>query len=258
MFGIASANVAAQRAGVGVGRVRGADRLARSRDRPLALEHERERRPRGDEVDELAEERLLAVLGVVRLAELARGDDEAGGAQPKPAPLEARDDLAGEAALDGVRLGEDQGALDGHAAAELYPLGVPVLRVSCPAGRRPLRASATGASTGTGVAQYGQTCQAGSSGRSHVTHGARSFVVQTGQTRKSGSTSAAADLALHLVRAEPALDRPDLELALADVLEVLRRAEEHVDQRAEERRDRADERRERDEERLARSAAARP
>jgi hypothetical protein len=54
------------------------------------------------------------VLGVVRLAELAGGDEEAGRPQPQPAPLEARDDLTGEAALDGVRLGEDEGALDGQ------------------------------------------------------------------------------------------------------------------------------------------------
>ena len=63
--------LAAERARVGVGGVRRADRLARRGDRAFALEHERERRPRRDEVDELAEERLLAVLGVVRLAELA-------------------------------------------------------------------------------------------------------------------------------------------------------------------------------------------
>ena len=65
------ARSAAQRARVGVGGVRRADRLAARRDRALALEHERERRARGDEVDELAEERLLLVLGVVRLADLA-------------------------------------------------------------------------------------------------------------------------------------------------------------------------------------------
>ena len=64
-------------AGIRVGRVRRADRLAARRDRALALEHERERRARGDEVDELAEERLLAVLGVVRLAELAARDRRA-------------------------------------------------------------------------------------------------------------------------------------------------------------------------------------
>src|SRR5206468_959829 len=43
--------------------------------------------------------------------------------------------------------------------------------------------------------------------------------------------------------AEPLLDRPDLEPALADVLEVLRRAEEHVDEDAEERREEPEPRR---------------
>src|SRR5262249_29951043 len=63
--------LAAERAGVGVGRVRRADRLPRRRDHALAFEHERERRARGDELYELAEERLLAVLRVVDLAEFA-------------------------------------------------------------------------------------------------------------------------------------------------------------------------------------------
>ena len=35
----------------------------------------------------------------------------------------------------------------------------------------------------TGVSQYGQTCQVGSSGRLQLSHAWRSFVVQTGQTR---------------------------------------------------------------------------
>src|SRR5581483_188562 len=140
--------VAAQRPRLGVGRVRRADRLSRGRDRAFALEHERERRAGGDEVDELAEERLLAMLGVVRLAELARRANETRGAQHEPAALEPRDDLAGEAALDGVRLREDQRALDGHAAADSSVLS----------------RSGTG-SVLTGVSQYGHTCHVGSSGR---------------------------------------------------------------------------------------------
>src|SRR5581483_6528723 len=87
------------------------------------LEHKGERRPGGDEVDELAEERLLLVLGVVRLSELAARGHEAGGAQLQPAPLEGREDLTGEVALDGVRLREDQGLLDGHAAAQITRSG---------------------------------------------------------------------------------------------------------------------------------------
>src|SRR5205814_3785142 len=101
-----------------VGGIRGADRLARRGDRAVALEDERERRPGGDEVDELAEERLLAMFRVVRLAELARRLEQSRRAQHEPAALEARDDLAREAPPDGVRLRQDQRALDGHAAAD--------------------------------------------------------------------------------------------------------------------------------------------
>src|SRR5207244_1181457 len=48
---------------------------------------------------------------------------------------------------------------------------------------------------------------------------------------------------------EALLDRANLELALANVVEVLGRSEQHVDEWAEERRHRAEQRRERDEER---------
>ena len=64
---------------------------------------------RGDERDEIAEERLVAVLVVVPagelrvdLAQLQRHDREA-------LALEPADDLADEPALDGVGLAEDEG-----------------------------------------------------------------------------------------------------------------------------------------------------
>src|SRR2546430_434528 len=53
--------------------IRRPDRRAQRRDRSFALDDERPGRPRADELDELAEERLLAVLGVVLLPELAAG-----------------------------------------------------------------------------------------------------------------------------------------------------------------------------------------
>ena len=81
--------VAAQRTGLGRGGVRRADRRARRGDHAFALEHERERRPRRDEVDELSEERLRLVLGVVLLREVAVDDEQARGAQPEATPLEA-------------------------------------------------------------------------------------------------------------------------------------------------------------------------
>ena len=60
----------------------------------------------------------------------------------------------------------------------------------------------------------------------------------------------AADRAALVDLREPLLHRLDLELALARVLEVLGRPEEHVDDRPEERREQADERREADEPRV--------
>src|SRR5262249_26519231 len=64
-----------------------------------------------------------------------------------------------------------------------------------------------------------------------------------------GLDLASAHLAANLGAAEPALDRLDLEVALTDVLEVLGRPEEHVDERAEERWKCPDQRREGDQQR---------
>ena len=59
-----------------------------------------------------------------------------------------------------------------------------------------------------------------------------------------------ADRAADVGRREARLDRADLELALTPVVDELRRAEEHVDERPDERREQPDERREPDEERV--------
>ena len=61
--------------------------------------------------------------------------------------------------------------------------------------------------------------------------------MQTGQIEEVLVHLGAADRAVQVAAAEPLLHRADLELALAHVLEVLGRAEEHVDHRAEERDD---------------------
>ena len=120
------------------------------------------------------------------------------------------------------------------------PCGARGYRVSAACARRTglrVRERRRGSSSRSiGVSQYGHTCHSASSGRWHATHACRSFVVQTGQTRKSVVDLGTADRALQVAAAEPLLHRPDLELALAHVLEVLGRAEEHVDQRADERR----------------------
>src|SRR5436190_14849565 len=100
--------VAANRTRCRLGRIGRADRRAQRCDRSLSLDDERERRARGDELDELAEERLLPVFGVVRLAELAADVNQLSGPEREPAAFDAREDLAGEAPLDRVRLDQDQ------------------------------------------------------------------------------------------------------------------------------------------------------
>ena len=74
----------------------------------------REHGPRGDEVDEVGEERLATVLRVVIPRERLRDPEEARGSEVVAALLEARDDLAAEAAPDAVRLHEHERGLDRH------------------------------------------------------------------------------------------------------------------------------------------------
>src|SRR5690349_12147398 len=105
--------VPADRSRGGLHRVRRADHLARGGHGLLALEDQRHQRPGGDELDELAEERLAVVLGVVALGEvlvhrhvLQRDDAQA-------LALEAGDDLAGQPARERVRLDQDEGPVQG-------------------------------------------------------------------------------------------------------------------------------------------------
>ena len=70
--------------------------VADDRIADLAAHGEREHRPRGDEVDELAEERLALVLGVVLASERPVDLQQPRAAQLVAPALEARDDLAGE------------------------------------------------------------------------------------------------------------------------------------------------------------------
>src|SRR5581483_1059518 len=65
---------------------------------------------------QLGEERLLRVLGVVPLGERTVDDEQFGGAHRQAARLEPAEDLAREAAANGVRLDQDEGALQRHAA----------------------------------------------------------------------------------------------------------------------------------------------
>ena len=102
--------VAADRAGGGLERVGRADHLAGGADRGLALEDERDDRAGGDELDELAEERLAVVLGVVLLGEVLGDRHVLGGDDRQALALEAGDDLTGEPARERVGLDQDQGS----------------------------------------------------------------------------------------------------------------------------------------------------
>src|SRR6185503_11895280 len=177
--------VAADRPRSGLGRVGRAHRGADDRDRRLALERERKRRRRGDELDQLAEKRLLGVLGVVLLRELAVDLDEPRFPDLQPAALEAREDLAGQLALHRVGLDQHQCPLDRHRRRRCYALRS--RRGGESAWVWPNGSTAVGS---TGVSQYGQTCQSASSGCLQLLHDWRSLVVQTGQIRKAWSTSA--------------------------------------------------------------------
>ena len=77
--------------------------------RVLPLQHHRDQRPARDELDQVGEERLARVLAVVLLGELAVDLHQLQRRDAQALALEARDDLAGQAALERVRLHEDQG-----------------------------------------------------------------------------------------------------------------------------------------------------
>src|SRR3954451_11913235 len=101
--------VPADRARGSLERVGGPDDLPGGHDGLVALEDHRHQRPGGDELDQLAEERLALVLGVVALGGVLREDHVLQGDDAQPLALEASDDLAGQAACERVRLDQDEG-----------------------------------------------------------------------------------------------------------------------------------------------------
>src|SRR5207302_4379679 len=141
--------VAPDRPRRGVRRVRRAHGRAHRGDRTLALDRESKCRRGRDELDELAEERLFAVLRVVALGKIAVDLEELSPADDEAAPLEASEDLAGQAAPHRVRLDQDEGPLGGQGGYS--------------ARRRSRRGVGSGGSSSVegvsiGAAQYGQIC----------------------------------------------------------------------------------------------------
>src|SRR4029453_18906800 len=99
------------RGGDGVGR---AHQGAHGADRLRSLDAQRDQRPGGDEGDQVTEERLALVLGVVPLGGGPVEAAQLHGEQPEALALQPADDLADQAAGDRVGLAQDQGAFVGH------------------------------------------------------------------------------------------------------------------------------------------------
>ena len=83
-------------------------------DRVLARDRRDHDGARGDEVDELAEERLVAVFAVVLLGGLARDREQLHLLDREALGLDAAKDLADEPAGDAVGFDDEQGGFDGH------------------------------------------------------------------------------------------------------------------------------------------------
>ena len=86
-------------------------RAARTASRPL--QHHRHDRARGDEVDQLAEERSLGMLGVVAFGQRPLDGHVPQRDDAQALALEAGDDLAAQASREGVGLDKDQRSVHG-------------------------------------------------------------------------------------------------------------------------------------------------
>src|SRR5207248_8940917 len=179
----------------------------------LPLEHEREGRCRRDEVDELPEERLLAMLGVVLLGERAVDREQPRLADLEPAALEAGEDLAGELPLHGVGLDQYERALRGQGRRSL--LGAAPLPPR-PRGLEPLRPAEL---------RRGRRFDRGLAVRAHLPQRLeRRLAVDASllELRRADRADEErsldlrpADRTVEVTRGEALLHRADLELALA-------------------------------------------
>jgi len=96
VLGDHEAEIAADRAGRRRGGISGSHHRPPDVDRTFTLQPHDHDGARGDEVDELPEERLALVLGVVLAGEGLRDPDQPRAAEVVPLALETADDLAGE------------------------------------------------------------------------------------------------------------------------------------------------------------------
>ena len=172
--------VAADRPRGSVDGVRGADGRPRHLTASSPSSTRAERRARRDEAHELAEERLLRMLGVVPFGEVAIDVEQLRRANDEAAPLEAPDDLAEQAALHRVGLDEDERPLHARKSTRLLDAAAapsPVRRRRTSSPEALPAAGARWASRRTGIpATAGRAAP-------YSRRTTRSRVVQTGQTR---------------------------------------------------------------------------
>jgi hypothetical protein len=110
----ADAKVAPDRPRLRLVRHRPADHPSDDRDRVRPLEREGGHRAGGDELDEPVVEVLARVDGVMLLRHRPRNGEEPEADDLEALALESADDLADQPSLDGIGLGEDEGALHGE------------------------------------------------------------------------------------------------------------------------------------------------
>ena len=226
---------------------------ADAEDRVLTADGEREHGAGRDERDELAEERLSLVLGVVLLRERAGDLEQAGAAQLVAATLEAGDDLAAECATDAVRLDENECGFGSHRRERV--VATPPAPPETGPARQLVRRTRSGCSTSSPVTAAGGTGRGAV--RAHLpdllerraARAARLLEARRadGADEEGCVHLAAADRAMQVALGQPVLEGAVLELAVAALLDRVRRPQEEVDDRADERRHEAEQGRHSDE-----------
>jgi len=115
IFGEERAEISADRSRRRVHRVRRAHQGAHDSPNLRCTSHDQDGgRRSGDETDELSEEGLVRVLGIVIPGGLFVYPSHLAGYELKALSFEPSDDLPDESALDGVRFADDKGAVHGR------------------------------------------------------------------------------------------------------------------------------------------------